>query len=130
VDDMLTVTGAAPALASALKSRRFARGDERLNLDASLLPLNDLRRAVFASVVNAIARELPEDERKLSRVMKGLDHKTVDKQLAEGISGAQQSINEYLRRAFESTGAAIQALSVDRVDPKLRKKEMKARAKR
>ncbi|MDP9191122.1 MAG: hypothetical protein M3P06_05410 [Acidobacteriota bacterium] len=130
VDDMLAVTGAAPALAGVLKSRRFARGDERLNEDVSLLPLNDLRRAVFASVVNVIARELPEDERKLSRVVKALDHKLVDKHLAEGISGAQQSINEHLQRALASTGAAIKALSVDRADPKVGKKDVKAKAKR
>lgn len=124
VDDMLLATGAAPAMANVLKSRRPApEKGERLG-DASLLPLADMRRAVFGSLVNLLARELPEDERQLARAVKGINEERALKLMTEAVQGAQQSMNEHLQRAFESASGALKAMSADRpVGPPLDKKK-------
>jgi hypothetical protein len=112
VDDILRSTGAAPALARVLRSR--PQGDERKEAAFSLLPVQDLRRAVFGSLVNLLARELPYNERELTKTLKKFDEDRAREVMTEAVRGAQQSINEYLGRAFEFTGAAVKALSVDR----------------
>ncbi len=113
VDDLLISTGAAPALSQVLKSRRFIQGGEQERpSDTTLLPLQELRRAVFGSVVNLLARELPEDEKQLARVIRGFSDDSGAKLLVEGLRGAQLSMTEYLGRALDRAGAEIKALSV------------------
>jgi hypothetical protein len=109
VDDLLITTKASPALARIVKARRAAQGDER-EKEESLLPLQDLRRAIFGSVVNVIARDLPEDEAQLEKLLRDLTHDRVEKLMAEGVRGAEQSILEYVQRAYEKTGSEIGAL--------------------
>lgn len=113
VDDMLVATNAAPPLANVLKSRPAALGEEKRG-DFSLLPLAEMRRAVFGSLVNLLARELPQEERALARALKEFNEERGTKLMAEAVRGAQQSINEYLGRAFESAAGAIKAMSADR----------------
>lgn len=113
VDDLLLATGAAPALAEVLKSRRFIQGGEQERpSETTLLPLQELRRAIFGSIVNVLARELPEDERALAKAIRSLSDDSGEKLLVEGLRGAQQSMTEYLGRAFDRAGAEIKALSV------------------
>lgn len=111
VDDILLSTGAAPGLARVLKSRR--QGEERKDAAFSLLPLPELRRAVFGSLVNLLAAELPEDERELAKALKRFDDERAKAVMTEAVRGAQQSISEYLQRAFDATGSAIKSLSVE-----------------
>jgi hypothetical protein len=130
VDDILLTTGAAPALSQVLKSRRFAQGGEQEKpSETTLLPLQELRRAVFGSIVNLLARELPEDEKPLARVIRGFDDDSGNKLLVEGLRGAQQSMTEYLGRALDRAGAEIKALSVVATTPRP-KEETKRTARR
>jgi len=125
VDDLLLSTGAAPALARVLASR--PQGKDRERNAYTLLPVAELRRAVFGSLVNLLAAELPEDERELTKSLKRFDEDRALKVMTEAVRGAQQSINEYLQRAFESTGAAVKALSVDRGEGPQRPKRPKGK---
>lgn len=118
VDDILLSTGAAPALARVLRSR--PEGDDQKVAAFSLLPVADLRRAVFGSLVNLLARELPEDERELTKALKKFDEERAKALMTEAVRGAQQSINEYLGRAFEATSSVVKALTVDRGDGPVR----------
>lgn len=111
VDDILAATEASPAMTGLLKGRRFARGDEKdVPTESSLLPLQDMRRAVFGSIVNVFARELPEDEAKLAKMLRGTNDQRVNELLAEGVRGAEKSIGEHLERALEATRGQLQTL--------------------
>ena len=69
---------------------------------------------MFGSLVNLLARELAEDERELAKTLKRFDEDRARELMTEAVRGAQQSINEYLQRAFDFTGAAVKALSAGR----------------
>ena len=63
VDDMLTTTDVAPTMTRLLKAQQYAQGEEKdKRSEPSLLPLQEMRRAIFGSVVNLLADTLPEDE--------------------------------------------------------------------
>lgn len=101
VDEMLTTTNAAPALTRMLKAQQHALGEERRS-EPTLLPLQEMRRAILASVVNLIAANLPDDEEKLARVLREGHDDLASKTIVEGIRGAEQAINTHLQGAIKN----------------------------
>ena len=62
---MLTTTDVAPTMTRLLKAQQYAQGEEKdKRSEPSLLPLQEMRRAIFGSVVNLLADTLPEEEEK------------------------------------------------------------------
>lgn len=111
VEDMLATTDTAPELARLLKAQQHAFGEEsERSSEPSLLPLQDLRRAYFGSVVNLIANHLPEDEEKLASMMKGGHDELAARLIPEGIRGAEKGIGEYLQRALRNTTSFAERL--------------------
>lgn len=111
VDDMLTTSEAAPALAQLLKGQQAPQGagqDKRS--DPSLLPLQDLRRVILGAVVNAIAHKLPEDDEKLAAVLKRSNDKLVRELVLEGVGAARQAMDEHLQQALKQTAALVKAI--------------------
>lgn len=98
VDDMLSTLGEGSGLALVLDSRVAVRGEKDDGVD-TLLPLADLRRAVFGSLVNLLADKLPEDEARLEAIMKDHDGFAAAV-VADALQAAEQSIAEYLSRAL------------------------------
>lgn len=110
VDDMLTTTKGSPTLTRLLKAQQRAYGEGDKRSDPSLLPLHDLRRAILGSVVNVIADKLPADEERLADLMRGGHDDLAAKLIAEGIRGAEKSIDDYLSRAVKNTVSLANAL--------------------
>jgi len=107
VDDLLAGGDGSPALALLLKAQQ-KNGNGRS--EPSLLPLQDLRRAVLGSMVNVIAHHLPADEEKLADLMSdGHDHLAA-KLLPEGVRTAELAINDYLERALKYTRSQVKAI--------------------
>lgn len=68
VEQMLVAADASPTLTRVLQAMQAAERDEKGEKGRrSLLPLEDLRRVIFASVVNFIATKLPRTRRSLNR---------------------------------------------------------------
>lgn len=109
VEEMLLATDAAPTLTRILKAQQYAQGEEKETREPSLLPLQDMRRAILGSVVNLLAQNLPENEEKLTEIMRKHDDLSA-KLLAEGISGAEKSINDYLQAALRNMTTFNKAL--------------------
>jgi hypothetical protein len=111
VDDMLTTTGVSPTLTRLLKAQQHAQGEENdKRSEPSLLPLQDMRRAIFGSVVNLLATKLPEDEEKLASLMRGGHENLASTLIAEGIRGAEKSLSDYLQRALKNTASFTELL--------------------
>lgn len=111
VDDMLTTTGVAPTMMRLLKAQQYAQGEEKdKRSEPSLLPLQDMRRAILGSVVNLLADTLPEDEEKLAGLMRGGHDDLAFKLISEGIRGAEKTIDEYLQRALKNTTSLTELL--------------------
>ena len=104
VDEMLSTTDVTLTLARLLKAQQYAEGDDQeKRTEPSLLPLHDIRRAILGSVVNLLAHKLPADKEKLAGLLKK-EHDTLARDLiSEGISGAEQAINDYLQCALKQT---------------------------
>jgi NAD-specific glutamate dehydrogenase len=99
VDEMLAAGGAAPALAQLLKSQH-RNGNGRG--ESSLLPVQELRRAVLASMVNAVAHHLPADAEKLADLMGDGHDEVAARLLPEGVHMAELAIQDYLERALKN----------------------------
>ncbi|MBX3303347.1 MAG: hypothetical protein KF693_14125 [Nitrospira sp.] len=111
VDDMLATTGVSPALARLLKAQQYAHGHERADrAEPSLLPLQDMRRAIFGSVVNLMANKLPDDEEKLASLLKGGHDELASNVISEGIRGGEKAIGDYLQRALKNTASFTESL--------------------
>jgi hypothetical protein len=111
VDEMLTSSDASPTLTRLLQAQQFTRGDEKeARREPSLLPLQDMRRAILGSVVNLIAHKLPEDEEKLAGLIKQGHDQLAREVIAEGIRGAEQSMGDYLQRALKHTSALVETV--------------------
>ncbi len=108
VDQMLVAAKASPTLSRTLKAMQIAGEDEKR--DRSLLPLQDLRRVIFASVVNFIATKLPADEKKLEAMLKKGHDDIAGEMIAEGIRGAEPAINEFLDESLQQTSALAKAI--------------------
>lgn len=100
VDDMLGTLGEGSGLEALLDSRKLAQRKDGVE---SLLPVADMRRAVFASLVNLLAAKLPRNERELEAIMK--DHDRVALELiGESLQAAEAAIGEQLQRALKDAG--------------------------
>ncbi len=104
VDQILVAADASPALTQTLKAMQLTNGDERKGR-RSLLPLEDMRRVIFASVVNFIATQLPADEKKVESLLKKGHDDIAKKALAEGVRGAEAAINAFLDESLKQTSA-------------------------
>lgn len=100
VDDMLATLGEGSGLAALLDSRSLG---QRKDGDESLLPVADMRRAVFASLVNLLAEKLPRNERELEAIMKDHDGIALGT-IADSLKAAEQAIAVHLERALEDAG--------------------------
>ena len=111
VDEMLSTSDATATLARLLKAQQYAQSDDQeKRAEPSLLPLHDIRRAILGSVVNLLAHKLPADEEKLEGLLKKGHDKLARDLISEGISGAEQAINDYLQRALKQTTAFAKAI--------------------
>jgi hypothetical protein len=99
------------ALTNALQPLQGARGaaaDKRV--EALLLPLADIRRALLGSVVNLLAHKPPTNEAELERLMK--NHDGLAKELlAEGVRAALPAIIAKLQGRLKSAKAFVKALA-------------------
>lgn len=111
VDDMLSTTDGTLTLARLLKAQQYAQSDDQeKRAEPSLLPLHDMRRAILGSVVNLLAHKLPADEEKLAALLKKDHDKLARDFILEGISGAEQAINDYLQRTLKQTTTLAKAI--------------------
>ncbi|HET9220018.1 MAG TPA: hypothetical protein VFR18_23770 [Terriglobia bacterium] len=111
VDDMLKTTGASPVLMRLLKAQQYPQGEEKSKRpEPTLLPIQDLRRAIFGSVVNLLAEKLPEDEEKLVTLLRDGHEELAVKLIVEGIRGAEISMTEYLQRSLKTTMSIVESL--------------------
>jgi hypothetical protein len=110
VDDMLTTTDAAPTMTRLLKAQQYTQGEgKEKRSEPSLLPLQDMRRAILGSVVNILADKLP-DEEKLAGLMRGGHDDLAFKLVSERICGAEKAIGDYLQRALKNTMSITEML--------------------
>ncbi len=110
VDDLLDASGDVSGLSGILHSRLVLEARNRDPDAESLLPMADMRRVVFASLVNGLADRLPADEREFESGMKSGDA------LAPGLIGsalsvAKEAIGAYLGRALKKSSVCLQLLS-------------------
>lgn len=111
VDEMLSTTDGTLTLTRLLKAQQYAQSDDQeKRSEPSLLPLHDMRRAILGSVVNLLAHKLPADEEKLAGLLKKEHDKVARDFILEGISGAEQAINDYLQRALKQTTTLAKAI--------------------
>jgi hypothetical protein len=100
VDDMLGTLGEGSGLEALLDSRKLAQRKEGVE---SLLPVADMRRAVFASLVNLLADKLPRNERELEAIIKDHDRVALDT-IGESLKAAEAAIAVQLERALKEAG--------------------------
>lgn len=111
VEEMLSTTDVTLTLARLLRAQQYAEGDDQeKRAEPSLLPLHDMRRAILGSVVNLLTHKLPADEEKLAGLLKKEHDKLARDLISEGISAAEQAINDYLQRALKQTTAFAKAI--------------------
>lgn len=106
VDDILATLGEGSGLAALLDSRSLSQRKEGL---ANLLPVADMRRAVFASLVNLLADKLPRNERELEAIMKDHDRIALDL-IGESLQAAEAAIAVELERALREAGSDVSLL--------------------
>lgn len=111
VDEIVGATDINPTLARLLKAQQYAQNDHQENpVQPSLLPLHDMRRAILGSLVNLLAHKLPADEEKLADLLKEEHDEFTRDLVLEGISGAEQAINDYLQCALKQTTTLAKAI--------------------
>ncbi|HSQ92565.1 MAG TPA: hypothetical protein VLM19_10400 [Nitrospiraceae bacterium] len=111
VDEMLSTTDVTLTLARLLKGQQYEQSDDQeQRAEPSLLPMHDMRRVILGSVVNLLAHKLPADEEKLAGLLERAHDKFARDLISEGISGAEQAINEYLQCALKQTTAFAKAI--------------------
>lgn len=115
VNEMLSTTARTLTLARLLKAQQYAQSEDQGNrAEPSLLPLQDMKRVILGSVVNLLAHKLPADEGKLAGLLKKGHGKLAQDLILEGISGAEQAINDYLQRALKQTTALAKAIQTQK----------------
>jgi hypothetical protein len=102
VDDMLDPIGGDSLLVEILHSRLALQARKRDEGVESLLPLADMRRVVFASLVNVLADRLPPDEHELERLMTGLDD-LARRSIKTALVVAEGAISVYLEQALQKS---------------------------
>ena len=111
VDEMLRSTDVTLTLARLLKGQQYEQSDDQeQRAEPSLLPLHNMRRVILGSVVNLLAHKLPADEEKLAGLLEKAHDELARDLISEGISGAEQAINEYLQSALKQTTAFAKAI--------------------
>jgi len=111
IDAILTTTDSSPALAHLLKTQQPTAADEKgTQHEPTLLPLQNMRRAILGSVVNQLAHHLPEDEEKLTDMLQERQGELAGKLLMEGIHNAEQAMGDYLQQALKHTTAIAKTL--------------------
>ncbi|HUP44808.1 MAG TPA: hypothetical protein VM779_04760, partial [Thermoanaerobaculia bacterium] len=70
VEDVLAAADASPAMRGLLKAQQYTADEPDRRREASLLPLQDMRRVIFGSLVNVVAHQFPEDEKQLASMLK------------------------------------------------------------
>ena len=111
VDDMVEAVSPTPALVRLMKAQQpVDDGAQDARAEPSLLPLQDMRRVMLASVLNLIAHKLPEDEEKLASLLKRGHDKLAKEIVAEGVAAGALAINDHLQRALKQTATLAKAL--------------------
>lgn len=110
VGDMLAAAGGSPALMQVMKAQRYPNEERDTAAAPSLLPLQDIRRAIFGSLVNLLAHRLPVNEKELASMMKKGNEETAAADIAEAVRAAEPAIAEYLDRAMRNTTAQAKSL--------------------
>lgn len=110
VDEMLFSSRSAASLAKHLRAfRKELNGEVFRESERSLLPVQNIRRVIFASVINVIASKLPDDPKKAERLLKKGHDKLATEVIDEGIRGAEQAIDVFLEDALKQTAAMAKA---------------------
>jgi hypothetical protein len=111
VEEMLVAAGASRTLTELLKGQQQVRQDERDGrYEPSLLPVQDLRRAVLGSVVNLLARALPADEERLAGLLMEGHDQLARRLISDGVGAAEKVIGDYLQRALKHSSAVAKAV--------------------
>lgn len=114
LDEMLDAAGTAPTLARLAKTQPAGPADERGKRgergEPSLLPLQDLRRALLGSVVNLLAEQLPADDKRLESLLRNGHDELARKLVPEALRSAEPAINDHLERALKHTRTLARAL--------------------
>lgn len=100
VEDLLITADASLAMRSLLKAQQYTAEERDHRQDTSLLPVQDMRRAIFGSLVNLIAQEVPDDEKKLESMLKK-GHDLAPKHITEAVRAAETQIFEFVDRAIK-----------------------------
>ncbi|NUO77252.1 MAG: hypothetical protein HOQ32_14715 [Lysobacter sp.] len=109
VDGMLATAGRGSGLARLLDTAQAQSERKEGEAPLSLLPLQDMRRAVLGTFVNLLASKLPEDEQKLASIMRDHDGLAIDG-IAESLRAAEAVIVEQIGKALEASAAQLQTL--------------------
>jgi hypothetical protein len=110
VDEILGAAGN-DVLTKLLKARHYPSSDAQGKAAApSLLPVQDIRRAIIGSVLNLAAHKLPWDEEKAADVLKKKSEKFAHDLISEGVRGAEQAIRDYLDLALKHSAMLAQSL--------------------
>ncbi|UHQ24454.1 hypothetical protein LVB77_07140 [Lysobacter sp. 5GHs7-4] len=109
VDGMLATAGRGSGLARLLDTAQAQTERKEGEAPLSLLPLQDMRRAVLGTFVNLLASKLPEDEQKLASIMRDHDGLAIDG-IAESLRAAEAVIVEQIGKALEASAAQLQTL--------------------
>ncbi|RDZ27726.1 hypothetical protein [Lysobacter silvisoli] len=109
VDGMLATAGRGSGLARLLDTAQAQAERKEGEAPLSLLPLQDMRRAVLGTFVNLLAAKLPEDEQKLASIMRDHDGLAIEG-IAESLRAAEAVIVEQIGKALEATAGQLQTL--------------------
>ncbi|MBL8328785.1 MAG: hypothetical protein JNJ71_08020 [Rubrivivax sp.] len=111
VDGMLATALPGSTLSRVLSAHQPDPADKRAQEnDASLLPVQDLRRVLLGSMINVLAQQLPIDEDKLIALGREAHDKLAAKLLTEAVSTAEPAIQDYLGRAATQLRSFIKLL--------------------
>jgi hypothetical protein len=111
LDELFGVANFGPTLSRLMKAQQDARGDKGdKHADPSLLPVQDLRRALLGSVVNVLAQNLPTDEAKLEALLRDGHDDLARKLIPEGLRGAEPAMSDYLDRVMKSSRTLAKAI--------------------
>ncbi|MES2670936.1 MAG: hypothetical protein V4673_11025 [Pseudomonadota bacterium] len=109
VDGMFATAGRESGLARLLETALAQADAKEGDAPVSLLPLQDMRRAVLGTLVNLLAHKLPEDEQKLASIMKNHDGLAIES-IAESLKAAEASIVQHLERSLQLTARQIESV--------------------
>lgn len=75
-----------------------------------MLPLQDMRRVIFGSLVNVVAHQFPEDEKQLASMLKKGHDDLAPKHIREAVSAAEAAMFEHLDRAISQTASVAKSI--------------------